>query len=184
MFISDKEADNRVSSIDNLINKLELRRIHNGGRPKGRKNDTLETRLAIAERAIEVGPTKAAAEHNTTPARASLLSNGIVTHSQGSNEKLAPAVMDKKTSIHEKALDIITSSLINLEGKLDEVKKPSELAAIAVEMAKIASKTGSPQQKAEESGRPNVNVIIYAPRMRDEGEYEVLDITDKIPNKF
>lgn len=176
MFISNEEANNRVSSLDNLINKLELRKTHNGGRPKGRKNDSIEKRLEIATTAIEKGCVAAAEEHNTTPSRASLLSNGIITHGNGSDEELGNKVLEKKQSIHDKALDIITQSLLGLEGKLGEVKKPTELAAIAVEMAKVAEKTGGKLAQKNEDSKPNVQVVIYAPRMKAENEYETIDI--------
>lgn len=175
MLISEEEASTRLSSVDNLINRLELRKIHNGGRPKGRNNDSHEDRLAIATHSIIHGPSETAREFDTTPSRASLLSNGIITHGIGADSKLAPAVRDKKQLIHEKALDIIMASLDSIGQNLDGVKKPADLASIASDMAKIAERTGG-RLKEEESNKPQVQVVIYAPRIRSAGEYEEVEI--------
>lgn len=176
MFLTDEEAKSRISSLDNLVNKLELRKVHNGGRPKGRKNDTQESRLAVAEDAIVLGPTKAAEIHNTTISRASLLSDGVVTHGLSSDEELAPAVQNKKEQVHEKALDIVMSSLGLLENQIGKVFKAKDLASIAANMARIAEKTGGRLSNNPEDNKPKVQVVVYAPRMRGEEEFEVIDI--------
>lgn len=174
MFINDDEAKTRLSSLDNLINKLQLKRIHNGGRPLNRKNDTDDARERVAETAIIKGPTQAAIEHDTTISRASLLSKGIITHGLGNDEELTPRVVSKRQQVHEKALDIIVASLGQLEPQLNGVKKARDLSAIAADMAKIADRTTPREVTAD--GKPNVQVIVYAPRIRDESEYDVVEI--------
>lgn len=175
MFISEEEVNNRVSSLDNLINRLELRKINNGGRPKGRKNDTNQERLNVAEYAMIHGSSAAAREFNTTPSRASLLKDGVITHASGSDEELAPAVKDKKETIHNKALDILTGALNSLDPMIPEIKKPSELAAIASEMAKIAERTGG-RLKPNEENKPNVQIVIFTPNQKELDESEIIDI--------
>lgn len=172
MFITEEEGTARLNSLDNLINKLQLRKLHNGGRPKGRKNDTIEKKAEVAEDAIILGPTVAAEKHNTTISRASLLSNGIVTHSKGSDEVLAPVVNSKKEEIHNKALDLITEALESID--LSTVSKASEMASIAETMAKIAEKTANKQQEAND--KPKVQVIVFTPRMKSEEEFDTIDI--------
>jgi hypothetical protein len=175
MFISEEDVVNRVSSLDNLINRLQLRKINNGGRPKGRKNDTNEDRLDVAEYAMIHGTTKAAEKFNTTPSRASLLKDGVITHASGKDEELAPAVENKRETIHNKALDILTNALNSLDPKIPEITKPTELAAIATEMAKIAERTGG-RLNPEEENKPKVQVVIFAPRMKEAEEFETIDI--------
>jgi hypothetical protein len=189
MFIENEEANTRLSSLDNLIHKLNLRvkdkdsleirkcgKGNGAGRPPGRKNDTDEKRLEIATAAIEVGCVEAAKEHNTTPSRASLLSSGVVTHSKGADEELAPKIQNKKDTIHNQALDLITQAFLQLECQLPEVKKATDLAHIAAEMAKVAERTGGRLKSGEQDNKPQVNVVIYAPRMKSSEEYETIDI--------
>lgn len=178
LITDDTEVTNRISSLDNLVNRLDLRKIHNGGRPRGRKNDSNETRLAVATHAIVHGPTSAAKEYSTTPSRASLLSDGVITHGLGSDSSLAPEVKGKKDMIHEKALDIIMASLDSLNNivAVNGIKKATDLAAIASDMAKIAERTGGKFKKDDEDNKPRVQVIVYAPRIRESHEYEEVEI--------
>lgn len=177
MFISEDKVVERESSLDNLVNKLQLRKIHNGGRPKGRKNDTTETRMQIAEHSIVHGPSETARQFNTTPSRASLLSDGIITHGNGKDNELSSKVLSKKEQIHEKALDIITKSLMGLEDSLGSVKKPRELAQIASEMAKVAERTGGRLRPEDEGKRPSVQVVIYSPgQLKSSEDMEIIDI--------
>jgi hypothetical protein len=175
MFIDSAEADKRVSSIDNLINRLELRKINNGGRPKGRKNDSNDDRLGVAEYAMIHGPSAAAERFGTTPSRASLLKDGVITHANGKDEELAPAVSNKREQVHNKALDILTNALNSLDPKIPEITKPTELAQIASEMAKIAERTGGRLNESEDN-KPKVQVVIFTPRQKSAEEFETIDI--------
>lgn len=180
MFIEEDAFATRVSSLDNLINRLDgnrvdYRRIGKGngaGRPKGRRNDSLAERLAIAEDAIIHGPTAAADLHDTTPSRASLLSNGVVTHSKGSDEELAPVVVNKKDKINQRALDLIQGVLDNLN--LEGINKPREAVSIAADLAKIAEKT-APKSESGDS-RPQVQVVVFTPKMKSMDDFETIDI--------
>lgn len=182
MFIEEDKFTTRVSSLDNLINRLDgnrvdYRRVGKGngaGRPKGRRNDSLQERLAIAEDAILHGPTEAAEIHDTTISRASLLSSGVVTHSKGSDEKLAPVVVSKKEKINQKALDLIQCALDNLEPQLDEVTKPTDLVGIAESLSKIAERTAT--KNPQEENKPQVQVVVFAPRMKEMDEFETIDV--------
>lgn len=189
MFINEEETDNRLSSLDNLLNRLngnsrvssrtdaipsENRKIHNGGRPKERLNDNDDQRAEIGLCSTIHGPNVASAVYDTTASRASLLSNGIITHSKGVDSDLHSKVKTKKDLVHEKALDIIVASLGNIEDSLDSVKKPKDLSIIASNMAKIAERTGGRLQ--QESNAPKVQVIIYTPRVKSRDEYEEVEI--------
>lgn len=174
MFINESEANNRLSSLDNLINRLQVRKTHNGSRPKGAKNQSKEKQAEIAEDAIVLGPTAAADIHGTSISRASLLSKGIVTHGLGTDKELAPVVEDKKQKIHDKALDLILDALNRVN--LTDLKGATGLAHITSELAKTAEKTGGRLNKDKEDEKPKVQVIVYAPRMREMGEYETIDV--------
>jgi len=183
MFIDEKEADQKLSSLDNLLNRLngsskvDYRKVGGDkGREKGRIEDSLEKKAEIATDAIVMGPSAAAAKHDTTISRASLLSRGIVTHRNSSDEELAPLVQSKKDQVHEKALDIITKTLLSLDSKIDSVQKPVDLSAIAANMAKIAEKTGGKGYRQEEESRPKVQVVIFTPRSKEAEEFETIDI--------
>jgi len=182
MFVNDEEGNKRLSSLDNLINRLngqknikglKIKKIHNGGRPKDRENDTDDERAEIGIASLIHGPTKAAEEYDTTISRASLLSKGIATHSNGPKEELVNKVIDKKEAIHQKALDIICGALESIDDKIDKVSKPKDLAFIASSMAKVAERT-SPKNSNNDNG-PKVQVVVYAPRVRDSSEYEVVE---------
>lgn len=205
MFIDEKETNNRLSSLDNLLNRLngsnsrdnninrvssnsnsnsdsnsnsvpsENRKIHNGGRPKDRLNDTDDQRAEIGMISTIHGPNTAAKYYNTTPSRASLLSNGIITHGNGVDSNLHSKVKDKKEIVHEKALDIIMSSLGNIEDGLDSVKGPKDLSIIASNMAKIAERTGGRLNNVNDNA-PKVQVIVYTPRIKSSDEYEEIEI--------
>ena len=181
MFLNDDDIQERVSSLDNLVNRLSgskvksitIRKTHNGGRPLGRKNDTDETKADIGIHSIIHGPSETASTFNTTISRASLLSKGISTHSNGVDPDLAEKVQDKKELVHNRALDLIISSLDNLENSLPKVTKATDISTIAANLSKIADRTGT--RSSNEDTGPKVQVVVYAPRVKSVDEYEMVE---------
>jgi|SRR5215510_7418745 len=186
MFLNEEESNERLSSLDNLVNRLNgtskrdyrsgldqdliNRKIHNGGRRPQRTEDSEEEKAEIAKDALIHGPTEAARMHDTTISRASLLSKGITTHRNGTNQELMERVSSKKEILHEKALDILVGALGNIDENINEVKKVTDLSAIAANISKVAERL-SPKTIHTETG-PRVQVVVYTPRIKDSSEYE------------
>lgn len=70
-----------------------------------------------------------------------------------------------------KAAGILSSSLDELKNRLSEVTKPSQLASIAKTMGDIISDV---EEKTKNDNRVG-QIIIYAPRVLKEEEFETID---------
>ncbi len=75
-------------------------------------------------------------------------------------------------SVKSKAMGIMSEAMNELKTRLPEVQKPESLARIASEMGKVVS---GMQEKADSDRRVG-QIIIYAPRILTEREFEAIDV--------
>lgn len=87
-------------------------------------------------------------------------------------DNLEDKLKSGKDNIKSKATGIINECLDELKGRLSEVQKPKDLAAIAAEMNKVIG------NKNENKSASNAQVIIYAPQHNNETHYEVIHVSE------
>jgi len=78
-------------------------------------------------------------------------------------------------SIKSKAMGIMTSAMDELKARIPEVHKPEKLAQIAAEMAKVVNNT---QIKFEDRSK-SAQIIIYAPQIVNEDQFDVIDMSNE-----
>lgn len=186
MFVNESEAIERLNSKDNLVNKLksssvseveseviveeeiqesniEIRDLH-PGRTGSKLNPMMRTLLV--ETAILGGSqTRAAQAFGVTqPNVSALISKG--------KDIDRDRVKDSVSSAHSKALDVMLSSIELIQNKLPDVKKATDLSKIAADMGRVIEKT-----TPKESATTNVRVVVMAPMMREERDYEEITTT-------
>jgi len=141
MLLSTEEANLRLESPENLINRLR-RKI---SIPDARilpPEDKSETRMVVLPPSVD-----------------DLVDN--------LDSKL------KLSSMQEKAVDIINDSMTLLKERMSEVPTKS-LSHVAADMSKIISNIR--EQRGMQTN--NIQVMIYAPEVRSEREFEVIDIQE------
>lgn len=182
MELTEDQAKERLSSNRNLLNKLGLStdrtektesnlnvvKLHNGGRREGDKNIPQSIRELVSV-AANVGTTKEAAEaFGVSHHQAHDYKHGKV--SDRTNEELTEARDKGLGQIHDRALEILMHSMGLITPKAMEGMKVKDVVTVAEKMAGIVDKTRG------ESKEHKPLVIIHAPRVRDESEFEVIEI--------
>lgn len=92
-------------------------------------------------------------------------------------KKLASSIDLFRNRITKKASRVLIGTLDSLNEADVLAAKPRERAGIARDMASIISNI-NPTPKDTSSDRPNVQFIMYAPPVREESKYEVIDAID------
>lgn len=183
MIISHEEADTRLASKDNLINRIEVRPMRKSGfdspRVPGMVRELLGS-LAITSNEDKQDIAKVFSVSTSTVSRAS---RGLIGDrlNQELREKIdevrdrdTRSLDEKKAVAHNLVLDNLMTSLSTLAPKLvtDIDMKPAVLARIASDMARI-SKHLTPEQKDVTIN--NTQVILYKPEQKKEESYETID---------
>jgi hypothetical protein len=159
IIVKEEDALKRVNSPDNLLNKLlEIKDLHSGR--TGPKNIPPMVKDLI-------GVTAAL----TTCREASESVDKQVNVSTAF--KYRNDVREKKdsklTEVHNLALDAMINSIKALNDL--PVKKATDASRIAADMARVVDKT-SPR----EAGNTNIQVVMFAPRQKDETEFETIEV--------
>lgn len=177
MYITDDELSDRIDSEANIINRLEVKKLHNGGRREGQKNLPNLVREVIAVAAREDGPVEAAKAFGVSRTHASRLSAGIINHEKGRDPELGDKVDNiikaREEQAHEAAIENLIDVLGIVKEKAADIKKPETAAKIASDMAKVASSL-----RPKDAGN-NINagqVIIYAPDQKHISQYAEVNL--------
>lgn len=179
-----EQSDARLNHPENLANNVEYRKARNGGRAKGGKNLSPMMRNLIGAAARVDG-------NYASTARNFGVDERVVSHAAkgrtGQNspvksevveemEEIAKAtVAERQEVILDKSYDAI-SSLFDDDGPITpqnlKTLKPREAINAAKDLAAVVDRVTPKQQ----TGDGKVNVVIFAPRVKDEKEYEAIDI--------
>lgn len=160
--MSENETDLRLDSPDNLVNKLRIEKLHSNRNGPRNIPPMIQT-LAVA--LGELDSQKAAADVFGMSAP----NVNYLTHEGKKVDR--DLVKEKIGDVHSNALDSMLEAIHLIKPKLANVNKASELSRVAADLARVVEKT-SPK----EAGRANVMIVAYAPRQREEGEYETIDV--------
>lgn len=182
MFISPEEIRARAESKDNLVNSIEFRRLHSGGRNIGDTNLDNEARAQLGALARLISPVEIAEKLGISDQAIYNYRNGQST--QGTpNPELQSKKAVKEDKIVDKAADILLSTLGNLDN-LDlndkaDIKKAKGIASISKSLADIHAKISGNVKKYQtpESDSSRARVVIYAPNMKSLTDYgEVIEV--------
>jgi hypothetical protein len=176
------ESDERLSRDDNLAAKVEVRKLHEGGRKNGDTNLTPLMRTLIGAAAEVDGNNAKTAKTFGVSDRAvanyrkgrTSRSTPIKAEARAEVEEVVEVVKDQKQDIKSKATSRL-DSLFN--GPISEENlstlKPREAVSVAKDLATVIDRVS-----VRESGHEQrVQVVIFAPRQREEKEYEAIDVS-------
>ena len=171
MILTEEQANERLSSENNLANRFKggevvvvERVIPTAG--KNKVNLTEEVRTEIATRARAGASRKELAEEfDVTVGEVSLLKAGKI---KGIDEA---KVSDAIQVVQDRALNRLMASLNLLDDDKLSGCSAKDLSVIASNMGRVVEKT-SPKV----AGDNNATLIIYAPQIRDERFYKVVEV--------
>jgi hypothetical protein len=176
------ESDERLSRDDNLATTVEVRKLHVGGRKNG------DTNLSPMMRTL-IGAAAEVDQNNVQTAKAFGCSDRAVANyrkgrtsqsgpiSPAARAEVVEAAEEKEKSgegIKEKAKSRLESLF---DGPISETNlstlKPREAISAAKDLATVIDRV-SVRDQGEAA---KVQVVIFAPRQREEKEYEVVDVS-------
>lgn len=109
--------------------------------------------------------------HDVSMSQASNYANGMTTHGVV-DQKLMPVVVASKSEIKDKAAAIVMLGLGLLENNINALKArelPGAIKSMSEVMEKMTPKTN-------QDGVGNVHYHFYAPKQREESQYEVVEV--------
>lgn len=180
-FLTKDQVEKRLTSPENLVNRLSVL-------PLIKKSELKETNLSAEERRLladlaqgDDTQKEIAETFGVSQVTVSGLKRGLVGSNKEDSESADAAkvarerIEEKKSAASEKALDGLVEALGMAGGLIGEVKKAKTATAIAKDMAIIHEKlSGGSKDKGTNGG--GVHVHLYAPRVRDVSEYEIVDV--------
>jgi hypothetical protein len=144
----------------------------------GRKNLTNDERVLIGTLSKLEGPRAAAEITGVSPNTANKLADGIVSESIGVVPELKNAINAKVKAtvdnVKDSLLDGITLAIEEMKENLVNTTKPQEAAATAKMLAETFEKISGRVVTSNSEGN-RVQVIINAPAMKKENDYEVIE---------
>lgn len=170
MFLTERQAQERLSSEKNLANRFSSSTVHEvviKSPGKNRVNLTTEERTEIAIR-TRTGEKNVdlAKEKNLSQLTISNIKTGKV---QGVDED---KVNDVVNEVRDKALERLMHSLGLLTNDKLSGCSAKDLSVIASNMGRVFEKTA--QQKFED--KSHINLIIYSPELKQETSFPVIEI--------
>lgn len=164
LFDSD-EGEARVSSPDNLVNKIQSSNIEireRYSRDTQKKNlPPMIQSLVVAMGKIDT-QSSAGAMVGVSQADVSYLTNKGKNVDEDTVKKTVAAV-------HQSALNGMIEAIGLLTPKLGDVRKARELSGIAADLSRVVNNT-TPKEVAGS----NLKVVVFSPVIRQEDQYEEL----------
>lgn len=183
-----QESDIRLERPDNYANNVEVRKLRDDdrGRKKGQKALSPMMRNLIGAAARIDGPKKAAETFNVSESSARHYEKGRVGQDQPLDHSARAEIRKHEDVIKEKREKIVGSSydriaaLFDDDGPVntDNLKslKPREAVSVAKDLASVIERV-SPKEK--DTGQ-RVQVVVFAPRQKEEKDYESIDIETRV----
>jgi hypothetical protein len=176
-----QESDERLSREDNLAVQVRVEPLHKGGRKSGDANLSPMMRTIIGAAAKLDGPAAASKTFNVSDRQASNLALGRKTRDEAINPNAAAEVVEvaeKAKSVNEQVKEKAGSRLASLfDGPISaeniSTLKPREAISAAKDLATVIDRV-SPKEREFGTG---VQFVIFAPRQKEEDEYETIDVT-------
>lgn len=179
MFIDREELESRLATDKNLVNATKSLQIERcgSGRTPGAVNRTDSQRAAIGELAHLVGEQNAADLTGASQSQVNSYKRGF--NSSGKrhhNPALDNEIQDSLGKVRDAAIDRMLASMgLITDDKLKSVSKATDLATIAGTLSKVAQ-IGIPKESRDANSGPNVQVVVYAPAIKEEKTYEMVEV--------
>jgi len=142
-----------------------------------RQHLTTDERVAIGTLAKLTSPSEAAEVTGVVRETAGRLSKAIISDAVGVNTELKEAIATKVKanvdSVKDELLDGISRAIDEMKENLVNTTKPQEAAATAKMLAETFEKISGKVITGSDGGN-RVQVIINAPPMKKENDYEVI----------
>jgi hypothetical protein len=179
-----EESDERLQDEDNLCAKIDVKPLHVGGRKNGDKNISPMMRTLIGAAAEIDGNNAATARtFGVSDRQVANVRLGRTSHSETidpvAKAEVAEVVeksTDTRTQVREKASSRLASlfdSAISEENLA--TLKPREAISAAKDLATVIDRV---TPKEGNSGNA-VQFVIFAPRQKEEKEYETVDVESR-----
>lgn len=190
MILNDEEINKRLNSDDNLVKLLENRlngvlvkeTLKHGGR--GRLESETQIPSRVQELLGRLGNTndscrEVAAAFDVGKTLVNRLSNGLRSDNSLDKElynkvRNKDAIQVEMDKAHDEALDLMVSCIGEIKGRIKEVSKPEKLSKVAADMSRIIG-TMRGLNGDEINNGPKQQIIVYAPQIKQESEYETID---------
>lgn len=158
MILTQAEVDNRLSSPNNLINQLRTR-LNSAGRINSIIQNSENIRIPEIVKSSETSRNQKFTSDEFIPNLDELIPD--------SNDKLAIGLAKTK------AVNVMNSSLDELQTRIGDVDSPKQLATIAKDMSSIINGL-----TPEGDGLIKNQVIIYKPIVVNESHYETIAVLE------
>ena len=178
MLLTKSQLDSRLSSKDNLINKmkdkLEIRPLLHGGA----KLDGTASRLSFEEQVLVGSTSRLIGSKNTSDmfnisrTHAKNLALGQLDYASGPKKELAERIYGKLSDVRDKAVERLMESLELLDEEKMKSCNAKDLSAVAANMARVVDRT-IPKESNEIN---RLNLVVYAPRLKEVKEFEMVEV--------
>lgn len=169
------EAQSRLSSTDNLLNKLELRELkHNKGNSVGVKGRGIEIQAKAAALAHVLPSKDVQRITGYGPAHINRLKQGITSENvpfAPVNEELKEKTEEKLKVIRDEAVKKLMLAMGMITPDKLEKCEARDLSIVAGNMSKIVERT-----IPKESSTNTVNLVVYSPQQKSLRDFEVVEI--------
>lgn len=183
--MSEAEALERLGSSANYLNRVNG---NGAASPPPKENVTIaplhpttyHPRLTDAERAAVgvaarlTSPSKAAKEFGVSFTTAARAAEGK-TSAGDEVPAVKTEVQSRLEAVATQAIDRLVAALNGLTDEKIEKEKATGISKIASDMAGVVEKVTPKNKEAD-----NVQVVIYAPQVREERDYETIDVRAKV----
>ena len=177
-----EESNDRLNAEDNLCLGVDVKPLHTGGRKNGDKNLSPMMRTLIGAAAVIDGDNKKTAKtFGVSDRQVANLKLGRTSHSETidpvakSNvvEVVEAAQIDTRAQVRDKASSRLASLF---DGPISEENlatlKPREAISAAKDLATVIDRV-SPREAHHGN---QVQFVVFAPRQKEEKEYETVEI--------
>lgn len=171
MLLAQEQAESRLQSEANIVTRFakgpsSLKIIPKTYQANGKRLPSfVKTQIAIMTRSGAQSSKEAALEADCSPQQVNNIKRG--EHSNIDE----PAVEKALGEVRDKALDRLMASMNLISDEKLEKCDAVKLSVISSNMGRIVEKTLPRQQEGS-----NVNLIVYAPQLKDESRYKVVDV--------
>jgi hypothetical protein len=179
-FLTDNDIDERVSSSENLINRLTIHEISRG-KPEGSVEVPSQIKKVIAIIGNEDNDETCRSLAKTFDIGKSTV-NEIENGRSTKVPELKELVRTTKSKVEQNretaesaAVETLLTSLNLIPGLLVNTKKPKVLSGIAKDMAIIANQMAN-KNTGPDGNAPAMHLHLYAPKQKEVKDYEIIDV--------
>lgn len=187
MLLSDSEIEETLNNPENLVNKFNPAKVLpviKGGLTEGSKHipPRVQELIGVLGSVSDEEQKDIGAVFGVSQATVSVSSRGMVGSGNTRRDSNIESAIDKVKhngkirDAHELALDAMLDTLHGLRSKLaagdDHLKNAGKLSRIASDMSRVV---GNLTPKSDPSVTNNTQVVLFAPAMKKERDYETIE---------